>query len=333
LIETSSADEVLQPVGPADRTRIAQATSKPAIDPAPENANPNASVPAQPQVAALTDTKPELPAGSSAATSAARELDAGDDPGRTSTNPRIDSVLRRYEAGERLDARRELNAMLRSSRDPGEQEELRRRLTDVAEETVFSREITPGDPLFESYTVQSGDVLIRIGRTYDVPAEAIMLINGIKDAGSLRPGQRLKAPRGPFNVVIAMSHYRMDVYLQDTYVRSFPVGLGAQERTPAGVWVVKERLPNPTYYPPASAPDKRIIPPNDPLNPLGEHWIGLEGVEGAAIGQEGFGIHGTIEPDSIGRSASMGCVRMHNDDVAWIYQLMTPKHSRVTTAP
>ena len=31
-------------------------------------------------------------------------------------------------------------------------------------------------------------------------------------------------------------------------------------------------------------------------------------------------IPGTIDPDSIGKMASMGCIRMHNEDVALVYE-------------
>ena len=132
---------------------------------------------------------------------------------------------------------------------------------------------------------------------------------------------------------IYKSKFRMDVYLQDLYIRSFRVALGSENGTPEGVWRVKNRLENPTYYPPASATDKRIIAPDDPNNPLGKRWIGLEGIEGACVGHEGFGIHGTIEPDSIGKAVSLGCVRMHNEDVALLYKLLQPGKSQVTILP
>ena len=160
-----------------------------------------------------------------------------------------------------------------------------------------------------------------------------MLINGIADPTKIRQDQKLKAVRGPFNLRIYKSKFRMDVYLQDIYIRSYRVGLGTAGGTPEGVWRVKNRLENPTYYPPASAEDKRIIPPDDPNNPLGKRWIGLEGVEGEAVGHEGYGIHGTIEPESIGKAVSMGCIRMHNEDVAFLYKLMQPGNSTVTILP
>ncbi len=288
------ADEVLTPIGPGDESA-----------PEPDIAQPD-QPPAPPQQ------------GNS---------------GKLSDNPRINASLQRYKAGQVLAARQELNRMLIISRHPAEQSELRRHLRKIADETVFSRQQVSDDPLFESYTIQPGEYLINIGKRFDVPHEALMLINDIKDPTRIQAGQRIKVPRGPFHVKIRRAKFRLDVYLQDLYLRSFPVGLGVGQGTPLGEWRVKERLPNPTYYPPASAENKQIIPPNDPTNPLGEHWIGLEGVAGDAVGRVGYGIHGTIEPETIGQAVSLGCVRMHNHDVAFLYKLMMPNASKVTTLP
>jgi len=43
-----------------------------------------------------------------------------------------------------------------------------------------------------------------------------------------------------------------------------------------------------------------------------------------------YGIHGTIDPASIGENMSMGCIRMLPKDVALVYDLLVNKHSRVT---
>jgi lipoprotein-anchoring transpeptidase ErfK/SrfK len=36
----------------------------------------------------------------------------------------------------------------------------------------------------------------------------------------------------------------------------------------------------------------------------------------------GFGIHGTWDPDSIGTAASLGCVRMRNEEVEELYDFI-----------
>ncbi len=268
--------------------------------------------------------------------SVAAEADAPDEPDEpapVSERPALAAARALLTQGRPIEARHAFNAALQQPLPRGEATEVRATLTRLADETIFSRQQLAGDPLVDTYTVQPGNVLVQIGRRHLVPPEILMRINGIQDASRLRAEQKIKVLRGPFHVKISKSDFRLDVYLQDLFVRSFPVGLGADQGTPTGIWRVKERLEKPTYYPPASADIKRIIPPDDPENPLGGYWIGLEGVEGEAIGHTGYGIHGTIEPESIGKAVSLGCVRMFNDDVALLYGMLLPGESTVTILP
>ena len=55
-----------------------------------------------------------------------------------------------------------------------------------------------------------------------------------------------------------------------------------------------------------------VFPSGHDKNPIGSRWMPLQ------IGR-GFGIHGTREPDSIGKESSNGCVRMLNGDVEVVY--------------
>jgi len=278
----------------------------------------------------VAEAKPK-PSAETKAEPPAPPIPAG--PDKLSSNPRINASLVRYKAGQRVAARTELNRMLEISRDSDERAELRRHLRVIADEMIFSRKVFSDDPLFETYQISTGDYLLNIGKQYKTPYEAIMLINGISNPSRIQAGQKIKTPHGPFHVRIHSSEFRLDVYLQDVYVRSFPVGLGGDQGTPLGRWRVKNRLPNPTYYPPPSVDSRRIIPPNDPTNPLGEHWIGMTGLDGDALDCVGYGIHGTIEPESIGKAVSLGCVRMHNADVEFLYKLTMPGASTVTTLP
>ena len=68
---------------------------------------------------------------------------------------------------------------------------------------------------------------------------------------------------------------------------------------------------------------------SDPDYPLGSRWIALRGVEGAAAGRTGFAIHGTKDPNQIGKSDSRGCIRMYNGDAIMMYNLLMPGLSQV----
>lgn len=297
-------------------------TEKPK-DPAPSD---NAVVPASDPTVHVRPVTPETGLPANAVGGAKPQ--AG-----VASSDRIEAAWRKYQSGDKVAARHELNALLARSTSLDEQRRLREYLSKIANEMIFSPARTPNDPLVDEYVIQPGDVLIRISKKVGLPYELLMSMNGITDAGRIRPDQRLKIVRGPFHARISKSDFRMDLYCGDLYVRSYRVGLGKLDSTPEGGWKVKEKLTNPTFFPPPSYEDKRIIDANDPRNPLGEHWIALEGTDAATKDQQGFGIHGTIEPDSIGKAASHGCVRMHNEDVAFVYSLLTPGQSTVTILP
>ena len=45
---------------------------------------------------------------------------------------------------------------------------------------------------------------------------------------------------------------------------------------------------------------------------------------------EGYGIHGTQEPESIGTASSLGCLRMRNEDVEELYDFIPDNKIKVT---
>ncbi len=73
--------------------------------------------------------------------------------------------------------------------------------------------------------------------------------------------------------------------------------------------------------------------PDDPANPIGEYWLALEGTDERTESLSGYGIHGTIEQDSIGTMASRGCIRLADDDIALVFDLLIEGESRVDVVP
>lgn len=289
-------------------------------EPAPENKPDDVGPP-----------RPEPAAGANASPSPTESPVAATPTQPPNSAPPVASGLagaeRALAAGDWLGARATLVEGFAKTGSTSERSAIRERLLRVSAETLLSPRILPNDPLVERYVVQAGDHLERIASQARVSPALLARINNLPNMNMIRIGQTLKVIKGPFRAVVDKSDFRMDVYLGDVLVRSYPVGLGADDSTPTGEWQVLNKLRNPTYYPPRGG---QIMAADDPQNPLGEYWIGLVGTSGEAVGQERYGIHGTIEPESIGKNASMGCIRLRNDDIEELYGFLVERQSTVT---
>ncbi len=228
--------------------------------------------------------------------------------------------------GDLLAARVAFSAALDRGLPFGEESELRSELERISNALLFSRATNTNDPLTSVRTIAAGDSIHVIARQNRITDELMMSINGVSEPNKIAVGQRLKVIQGPFRAVISKSQHRMDVYLGEVFVRSFRVGLGTNGGTPTGSWIVRNKLANPDWTDPRNG---RHYLADDPDNPIGEQWIGLEGIAGEAVGKQGFGIHGTIDPKSIGENMSMGCVRLTPDDIKMVYELLVERYSQV----
>ena len=158
------------------------------------------------------------------------------------------------------------------------------------------------------YVVQSGDLLQKIASKHKLSWQYLSRVNKV-DPKKIRAGQKLKVIQGPFSAVVDLSDFELTIHCRNRFVRKYRIGTGKGQTTPIGEFAVKEKLENPKYW----GPNGDVREADDPLNPLGERWVDIG---------DGFGIHGTIEPDSIGKCESRGCIRMLNADVAEVYDLL-----------
>ena len=228
-----------------------------------------------------------------------------------------------------IEARSKLNEALAFTMSAEQQRIVKEQLSALADEWLFSRKIFPSDPLCSTYTVRPGEILSDIGGKYKVPYKILMYINNIPRAEALQAGQTIKVIDGPFHATVHLTTFTMDIYLQNTFVRSFRVGIGQPGmETPTGLWRVRKggKLIEPPWKHPITG---KILHPGDPDYALGSRWIGLEGIDENTKNRDGFGIHGTKEPETIGEAISRGCIRLHNGDVIFVYDLLVPVDSRV----
>ncbi len=244
------------------------------------------------------------------------------------------SGLRRGRAaidrGDLLTARQTLSAALDRGLSPADESYARSELQRLADTLLFSRAVVGNDPLAETHVVAAGESLAAIASQYRTTPALLAAINQLSDPNRIRVNARIKVIKGPFHAVIDKSDHRLDVYLGNTFVRSFRVGLGTNGGTPTGTWRVRNKLKNPEWTDPVTG---QLYLADDPTNPIGERWIGLEGIAGEAVGREGFGIHGTIDPDSIGENMSMGCIRLIAEEVEILFDLLIDGGSQVVIRP
>ncbi len=228
-----------------------------------------------------------------------------------------------------IEARDKLSIALRMPMSVEQRKFVKNKLSELSKEWLYSRTVYPEDTLCETYQVGKGERLGDICKKYKVPYEILMEINKIPDARSLPAGGSIKVIHGPFTAKVYRSSFTMDIYLQNTYVRSYLVGLGMPGReTPIGLWRVRaDGKAHATIW---TDPDTgKVYFPEDPNYPLGSRWIGLEGLTEQAKDRTGFGIHGTKDPEQIGKQGSRGCIRMYNGEVIEVYDMLFPVESLV----
>lgn len=200
-------------------------------------------------------------------------------------------------------------------------------LIEIGRVLAFTPVYNANDPMFFQYTVQSGDSLEKIVRRHKIGCDwrLVQRINNIKKPEAIRVGQRLKLPRGPFSAVVSKRDYRVDICVgagnERVVLTSLPCGLGSANGTPTGNFKVRvgSKLLNPEWTHPVTG---EHFAGDDPKNPIGEHWLGLEGTDATNAQLAGYGIHGTIDIDSIGQDRSLGCVRLLAEDVALVWECL-----------
>lgn len=101
-----------------------------------------------------------------------------------------------------------------------------------------------------------------------------------------------------FTITIDLQKFLLTLKEGGTTTATFPVAIGKPETpTPTGNWRIIQKTLNPG-------------------GPFGARWMRI------SVPWGGYGIHGTNAPESIGTAASHGCVRMRNEDVIQLYDIV-----------
>jgi lipoprotein-anchoring transpeptidase ErfK/SrfK len=130
----------------------------------------------------------------------------------------------------------------------------------------------------------------------------------------------------PATTIVTVSKNNSDLIVTDGAGRVLmyaPVTSGSEhDPLPIGEWKVTGVQHNPKFhYNPqlfwdAKAGDAKTTIQPGPNNPVGVVWID--------VSREHYGLHGTPEPSTIGKTTSHGCVRLTNWDAAKLAGLVRP---------
>ncbi len=190
--------------------------------------------------------------------------------------------------------------------------EIQKKLWDLNIEIIFSGLITENSQVYE---VKPQDTLSKIARKYHTTVSLIKESNDLK-TDTIRPNDRLKIVTATFSIMIDKSQNSLTLKIDDEVVKVYRVSTGKDNCTPTGEFTIVNKLKDPVWYKTGA-----IVPAESPENVLGTRWMGLS--------KKGYGIHGTTDPESIGKQITEGCIRMNNEDIEELFKIV-PRGTKVT---
>jgi lipoprotein-anchoring transpeptidase ErfK/SrfK len=120
----------------------------------------------------------------------------------------------------------------------------------------------------------------------------------------------------PGTVIIDTGNTFLYFVLNDRQAMRYGIGVGREGFTWSGEQAVARKAEWPDWHPPAEMVSRQPYLPRfmagGPGNPLGARAMYL--------GETEYRIHGTNNPDTIGKRVSSGCIRLTNEDVTDLYE-------------
>ncbi|VAX36806.1 ErfK/YbiS/YcfS/YnhG family protein [hydrothermal vent metagenome] len=172
-------------------------------------------------------------------------------------------------------------------------------------EIIFSNTPTPDAVMHE---VVRGDTLGKLAKKYGTTIELIKQNNSLKD-NIIRVGQKLRVWNTPLNIYVDKSQNILILKKNEEVLKVYTISTGKDNSTPVGTFKIITKLVDPVWFNRGV-----VVPPESPANALGSRWLGFD--------LPGYGIHGTIEPETIGQQVTAGCVRMRNEEVEELYMII-----------
>ena len=183
---------------------------------------------------------------------------------------------------------------------------VQKELEDLNLNIIFSNTMIEGKTVMHEVGV--GDTIAKIAKQYGTTADLIKRGNNLK-SDVIRVGQKIRVWTGKFNIFVDKSQNKLILKDNDLVLKVYEVSTGENNSTPVGKFKITSKLVDPVWFNRGV-----VVPPESPANVLGSRWMGFD--------IPGYGIHGTVQPDSIGQQVTAGCVRMRNEEVEELYSIV-----------
>lgn len=215
-------------------------------------------------------------------------------------------AVRLKEDRDMVQAKKVYQEILKIHPDADNIASIQKELEDVNLDIIFSNVDVSGKTVF--HEVVRGDTLGKLAKKYGTTIALIKKSNHLK-SDVIRIGQKVRIWKSSFNLHIDKSQNILILKDNNEVVKVYSVATGENNSTPVGEFKIAIKLINPVWF-----HHGVVVPPESPQNVLGSRWLGFD--------LPGYGVHGTTQPDSIGRQMTAGCVRMLNRDVEELYSLV-----------
>ncbi len=233
--------------------------------------------------------------------------------GKITSASALSGQAKDYEAkGNLLEARSVYQRLLNEFPASGEVANWHKKTEDLNIALLFSPIIIPGSVPYE---IKPGDTLIKIAREFKTTPELLTRSNNLS-GDKIMPGKKIKVWNVPFSILVDKSQNILLLKVNEDVIKTYVVSTGANNCTPVGTFKIVNKLTHPTWFKAGA-----VVPPGSSENVLGSRWMGFD--------LAGYGIHGTTEPQSLGKQVTQGCVRLANSDVEELYTLI-PAGTEVT---
>ena len=167
--------------------------------------------------------------------------------------------------------------------------------------------------LFAFTFILTSQNLTLLGEDTTISKQSEIIISRIKNPISIIALTEDKAMAS--HISINLKERRVYVYQNSEVIKSYKVAIGKKGwETPKGNFAVMEMVENPQWKNPWNG----RISAAGPNSPLGERWIAFSQQDGKYVG-----FHGTAGEHSMGKAVSHGCVRMRNQDVKELYEVVS----------